>query len=414
MNLPMFAQNLRNSQGFSLLLLPLIVIIGLLIVVGGYLFLNQQSQTPITNNQGIKQSSQTFVIGAVLPLSGDDADYGIPIKQSAQIAQKEINSQGGIKGQKVEIFFEDGKCDDKSATKAVEKLLTEHQKSNMNVVIGGACSTEFLAIAKITQPKKIITITSSATSPNISKLGKYVFRTAPSDAFSGFGAAEYAANKLKFKTAAIIVQNKEYPLALREVFSSRFRELGGKIVSDEIFETGTTDFSAIAIKVKNANPDVVYIVPQSTTPGVLTIDALKKSGVKATLLGAEGLFIREEIKQNATVLEGFIGLEPVFDENRSQAKNFIDKYKKEYSQAVNFPNYMGGMYDLIYLIKQAAESGGQTSDQMAEYLYNLKGYEGVIGTIKFESNGDIRLPYSIKQITGGELVEIDKYVPTSQ
>ena len=410
----MFAQNLRNSQGFSLLLLPLIVAALLLLVVGGYFFLNQQSQTPTTSDhQGIKQSSQTFVIGAVLPLSGDDADYGIPIKQSAQIAQKEINNQGGIKGQKVEIFFEDGKCDDKAATKAVEKLLTEHP-SNINLVIGGACSTEFLAIAKITQPKKIITITSSATSPNISKLGKYVFRTAPSDAFSGFGAAEYATNKLKFKTAAIIVQNKEYPLALREVFSSRFRELGGKIVSDEIFETGTTDFSAIALKVKNANPDVVYIVPQSTTPGVLTIDALKKSGVKATLLGAEGLFIREEIQQNATIMEGFIGLEPVFDESRSQAKSFIDKYKKEYSQAVKFPNYMGGMYDLIYLIKQAAESGGQTSDQMSEYLYHLQGYEGVIGTIKFDSNGDIRLPYSIKKITSGELVEIDKYIPTSQ
>ena len=133
--------------------------------------------------------------------SGDGAVDGIPLQRAVTLAVNEINLAGGIQGQNVEVVWEDGKCEARAATAAAQKLVT---MDAVRVIFGGVCSSETLAMAPMTEGAKVILLSPSSTSPDITTAGDFVFRTAASDALAGRVAAQYAYEKLTKRRAAII------------------------------------------------------------------------------------------------------------------------------------------------------------------------------------------------------------------
>ncbi|MDI6721115.1 MAG: ABC transporter substrate-binding protein, partial [Candidatus Aenigmarchaeota archaeon] len=96
-------------------------------------------------------SAQTVKIGFIAPLTGDAAVYGLPLKNMVELATEEINSQGGIDGKKVEIIYEDGKCNGKDAATAMQKLVSVDK---VRVIFGGFCSSESLGAEPIATQNK--------------------------------------------------------------------------------------------------------------------------------------------------------------------------------------------------------------------------------------------------------------------
>ncbi len=50
-------------------------------------------------------------IGAILPLTGDNAVYGIAIKNGIELGAEEINKNGGVNGKKITVIFEDDRAE---------------------------------------------------------------------------------------------------------------------------------------------------------------------------------------------------------------------------------------------------------------------------------------------------------------
>src|SRR3989344_6415480 len=97
-----------------------------------------QIQGAAVNEQNFNGS---YKIGVMLALTGDAATYGLPEQQAIKIAADEINSKGGINGKKIEIIYEDGKCNPKDGNAAAQKLINVDK---VKVIIGGSCSGETL------------------------------------------------------------------------------------------------------------------------------------------------------------------------------------------------------------------------------------------------------------------------------
>ena len=165
----------------------------------------QQAVTQPTSGQ-IQPAPQqgTYKVGVMLPLTGDGAAYGLPIQKSIKIALDEVNAKGGVNGRMLEPVYEDSKCNPKDGNAAAQKLVNVDK---VKVIIGGVCSGETMGAAPITEANKVILISPSATSPDITKVGDFVFRVAPSDAYAGTVAAQYAYNELSARKAAIIAEN---------------------------------------------------------------------------------------------------------------------------------------------------------------------------------------------------------------
>ncbi|MDQ3238943.1 MAG: ABC transporter substrate-binding protein [bacterium] len=407
--------SLNNNNGTNS---KLILSIFSLVIVGissgiflGWILSNTSSKSlstkEATNTTSKALNNTPFKIGFVTPLSGDGASYGVPAKHAAEVIIQEINEKGGFGGRKVELYFEDGNCSSVDAKVAGEKLINQIK---VDLLYGGECSDEFLAVAPLAQEKKIITISASATNPKIAELGKYIFRTIPSDNLAGKAAAQYAKNKFNASSSAVIYENTSYAVQLNNVYTKEYEKLGGKVVLATKFDTGETDFSSFIKDIKQNNPEVIYVLPQTPTPGVLIVKALKDSGIKANLLTAEVLLTRDEVQKQGEILDNIVGIETSVDENKPKAKAISDKYKKTYSQNTQYPTDLLAINDLFYIYKEAYEKVGSNTDKISEYFHNLKDWDGAAGKITFDKNGDIiSLPYDIKLIKDKKVTLIETF-----
>ncbi|MEK6946846.1 MAG: ABC transporter substrate-binding protein [Nanoarchaeota archaeon] len=347
------------------------------------------------------QSQGTYKIGVMLPLTGDAAAYGLPIQKSIKIALDEVNAKGGVNGRMLEPVYEDSKCNPKDGNAAAQKLVNVDK---VKVIIGGVCSGETMGAAPITEANKVILISPSATSPDITKVGDFVFRVAPSDAYAGTVAAQYAYNELNAKKAAIIAETTDYTQGLAKVFMEQFTKLGGEVAVDEMYNPEDTDFRTQVAKVKAANSDVIYILPQAPAKGILLIKQLKEAGVTTQLLTAEVLIGRNIVAENGADMEGIIGIEQKFDEKNPKAASLLVKYKQQAKEDAPFPGYMSGAYDIVYLLSDAIAKNGYDSEKIRDYLYNVEDYDGAVGKITLDENGDPTMEYSILQVKNGVLV----------
>ena len=358
-----------------------------------------QQQTQVEQKQVQPQGS--YKIGVMLPLSGDAATYGLPIQKSIKIALDEVNVKG-VNGRKLELIYEDSKCNPKDGNAAAQKLVNIDK---VKAIIGGVCSGETLGAAPITEANKVILISPSSTSPDITKAGDFVFRVAPSDAFAGVVASDYAHKDLNARKAAIISEATDYAQGLRRVFKENFVKLDGEIVADETYNPEDTDFRTQVTKVKAAKPDVIYIVPQTTQKVLLLVKQIREAGIQQQVLGSEAIpGARSEIKESPEIMEGLIGVEQKFDENATKAVALMTKYRQQTDIEPTLPQYMAGAYDIVYLIADAIGKYGYDSEKIRDYLYAVKDYDGAVGKITIDENGDPIMEYSVKQVKNGELV----------
>lgn len=346
-----------------------------------------------------KEAQGSYKIGSILPLTGDAASVGLPMQWAVKTAVEEINSKGGVNGRKLEVIYEDGKCNPKDGNAAVQKLVNVDK---VKAIIGGVCSGETLGAAPIAEANKVILISPASSSPDISKAGDFIFRVYPSDAYAGIIASDYAINDLKAKNAALITESTDYSQGLRRVFKENFAMKGGNIAADETYNPDDTDLRTQITKAKAANPDVIYIVPQNPSKGILLMKQLKEAGVKQRILTAEVLLGRNVVKENPDV-DGIIGVELKFDDKAPKTSALLAKYKQQAKEEAPFPTFMAGSYDIVYLLSDAISKYGYDSEKIRDYLYFVKDYDGAIGKITIDKNGDPIMEYSVKQAKNGQL-----------
>lgn len=380
----------------------------IILIIGALYYFNKQPSTQQVPSEEKITLTEPLKIGGLVPLSGNGAAYGIPIQRAAEMAIEEINSSGGVLGQQINIVWENGQCDAKEATTAGQKLINI---DSVKFIIGGVCSSEALTVSPLAEEKQVILLSPSATSPDLTNAGKFIFRTAPSDALAGKIAAEYAYNKLKLKKGAVISENKDYTQGLRKIFSERFKELGGEIVADEIYEPAAVDFTSNILKVKSKNPEVLYLLPQTPAPGEILVKQIKQKGLKTQLLTAEVLTGRDVVEKNKKLLEGMIGIEGYFDEKGERASKFLASYEEKFKEKPPFPFFMANMHGQVYLLKEAVEKFGLDTTKISEWLITLKDWEGTMGKLTFDENGDPLVSYNILQVKDGKLESLEIFSP---
>lgn len=378
----------------------------LLVVVVGYVAargawpssFSKKQPTPVPPKPEV--IADAYTLGVVVPLTGEASSLGLPIQKAIQLAVDQIKAQSGP-GKKVNVVFGDGKCRAEDAATAAQALI---DTNHVAAIIGGACSGEVLGLAPVVNKQKVVAMSPSATLADITtKGGPYVYRLAPSDAYAGKLAAAYAANDLNLSRAAVISERTVYAQGLRKSFITAFKLLDGTVPVDETYETGTTDFHEQARKIKEANVDVVYLLPQSGEAGVNILKALADEHVTAKRLTADALLDHELAKERADVMEGVIGFEPYFQEEVTSAEEFVKAYKAAYHEDPAYPFFMSNAYSEVYLFKDMLDKNSGRAEKIPEALYHLKNWNGgSLKDVSFDESGDTQSrTYAVRKIKDG-------------
>lgn len=362
---------------------------------------------------GCKSSAElTIPIGVNAELTGDIPAVGASCQNAALMAVKEVNDAGGldIGGKKytIKLFIEDngGKADQSASV--TQKLISQ---DSVVAVIGPNASRYAIPASEIAESSKVLMISPWSTNAKLtldSKTGqpkKYVFRACFTDSFQGQVVAKFAMNTLGAKKAAVLYDvASDYNKGIADVFKATFESLGGQVVAYETYTTGDKDFSGQLTKIKQSNPDVIFL-PNYYNEVPLQIQQAHRLGITAPFLGSDSWGSQELIKLGGKDVEGdYFSTHYAPDIATPAAQTFIKAYTTAYGSV---PDDVAALtYDSFGLLFGALKTAGKVDRQAVRDAFaTIAHYEGVTGNLQFkQGSGDPIKSAVILQIKGGKFV----------
>jgi len=329
-------------------------------------------------------------IGANLELSGGVASYGQSIKEGIDLALEEINKEG-IDGKKIKLVTYDNKSEAPEAIAGATKLISQDKVA---AIIGSATSGNTKAQIEIAQSNSTPLLTPTGTASDVTvkdgKLNDFVFRTCFIDPFQGTVAAQFAAQDLKVKTAAIFIDSSsDYSKGLADSFKEKFEAEGGKIVTQEAYVAKDTDFHSQLTNIKGKNPDFVFIPGYYEEVGLIVKQA-RELGLTVPLMGADGWDSPTlvDLAGKEALNNTFITNHYSSGDDDAKVQEFVKAFKAKYKdKSPDAFNALG--YDSAYFIADAIKRAGSSDPKkIQKALAETDGLELVTGVMKLDKNHD--------------------------
>ncbi|MHB0897276.1 MAG: ABC transporter substrate-binding protein [Spirochaetales bacterium] len=324
--------------------------------------------------------SAEIKIGAVSPLTGEAATFGLSTKNGMELAVAEWNAAGGLLGKQIQLIVEDDKGDPAEGASVFSKLI---QQDKVVAIVGGITSRVALAGAPIAQAAKIPMITPTATNEKVTQVGDYIYRSCFIDPFQGKVAAKFAIEGLQAKNVAIIFDvGNDYSKGLAETFAASYEALGGKIAASEGYPSGATDFKAQLTKIVQSKPDCLYIPAYYNDVGLIAKQA-RELGYKGALLGSDGWDSSELVKIGGNAIEGgYFTNHYSKDDTRPEVQAIVQKYTAKYGAA---PDALAVLaYDGMNIMLDAIKRAGSTKSEAIRDALKATDLACVGGQIKFD------------------------------
>ncbi|HVE65889.1 MAG TPA: ABC transporter substrate-binding protein [Thermoanaerobaculia bacterium] len=357
---------------------------------------------------GKRGTGDEIVIGEYGSLTGTTATFGQSTDNGIKMAFDEINAAGGILGKKVRVIVEDDRSQPEEAATAVTKLINQNR---VTAVLGEVSSSRSLAAAPICQSAKIPMISPSSTNPRVTQIGDYIFRVCFIDPFQGLVMAKFAANSLKLKKVAILVDvRNDYSVGLQTFFRQNFRQMGGEIVAEQSYSEGDSDFKAQLTQIKGANPEAIYVPGYYTEVATIARQA-RELGMTVPLLGGDGWDSPRLFEIGGEALNGcYISNHYSVDDPSPAIQKFVGDYRGRYNQVPDALAALG--YDAARILADAITRAGSTgADKIRDALAATKDYPGVTGKITINAERNAIKPAVVLKIENGKFVYVETVAP---
>jgi len=340
----------------------------------------------------------SYKLGFIGPLTGDNANYGILSNNSIKLAVDTFNKNGGINGTPVEIISEDSEGTVEKGLSAIEKLANS---DNVLGLIGPIFTGTTFAVGDRCQNQGIPLITPSATHADITNIGDMVFRTVVSDGLQGDVAAHYFYEVLGYRNLAVLYAKNDYSQGLYKSMSAEFEKLGGKIVDTETCMVGDKDFKTQLTKIRQVGPEAIYI-PNYTVEMAQMLEQASQLGLTAPFLSCDGFSDPEIYKLAGQYTDGVVYVAPAKVEQSPAHDNFIAAYKAAYG--ISPDSFATNAYDATNIMLDAlaicVANGTVTRQALRDQIAATKDYSGVSGTINFAENGDLIANQGVYKVNG--------------
>ena len=334
-----------------------------------------KTQDPISND----------TIGIGFLVSGDRSSYA----DAAQLAVDEINANGGLLDRTVELVTRINIEEASAAVQAAEQMI---QDDGVFAILGPNRSTHAVQVGPVAQRAQIPMITTSATNPNVTRAGDFVFMAAFTDQFQGAVLARFAWEDLGKSVAAVLtLEGDVYTEGISMFFVSHFTELGGTVIANEVYSAGDTTFTEQLGRISDAEPDVFFIsglVSDMTyvVRETASFPVLNAQGAPVTLLGADAwdnpLFLDEVTAEvEGSYFSGHFSAEST----EPGARMFVEAYQAAYQRTPSGGDAVS--YDAVRVLSEAVErarslEGEPVRNQMAA----TRDYRGATQIARYNEN----------------------------
>jgi branched-chain amino acid transport system substrate-binding protein len=393
---------LRSTRWTSVLGLVAIVAVGLLLaacggkekqVAEGAGQVTRDPRTPI-----VVPAGKPIFVGISAPLTGPDAVAGTEDRDSAIVGIMRWKRANGdqIKGHDIEVLAEDDGCTEAEITvQAAERLASQEGLAG---VIGPDCSAGAQAAIPIYASAGITAISGSATQSNLTTTQPeehFFFRTAYRSDLAGTLAGLFTSQVLGARRVFLVDDGESYGVDLAN-HAQEVMEATGISVERESIQRGVVDFTKLAARIAQENPDLVGFAGFNPE-AALFYRQLRDAGYKG-LFGAGDAawgppFLDPVGAQEA---EGviFVGCGLTLPEDFVADFQGLDGHPPQDSAfSAQYADAATILLDAVAKVAVEEADGSLSIDPIAlrDAVQATRLEDGVSGRIAFDENGD-RLP----------------------
>lgn len=356
---------------------------------------NPGTDAPVTENQ------EPIRIGLSTPITGSQAENGVGTQAAVEIAVEEINAAGGINGRPVELVIQDSKSDPTQAAQ-IATMFTEDE--TILAEIGDFASGACMAAAPIYEEAGMVQLSPTASNPDYTLLGEYMFSIFGKTTDEGKFIADYLLKKyMQAENVAVIYVNSDWGVEAYDILSGYCEENGVNIVASETFFEGEKDFNAILTKVRQTNPDTVMLM-MGYDSGAVAIKQIRQMDWDVQVAISGIAYSEQLITLAGEDCEGVLSeIGFVIDETNPEMMEFATEFESRTGFAPNM--MMTCAYDAMHMLAQAIENCGDnvTRSAIRDELFNLEGFVGLTGPKDFNEDRTItQRNFKIVTIENGE------------
>jgi branched-chain amino acid transport system substrate-binding protein len=288
-------------------------------------------------------------IGVAEALTGNAAQYGVPIRKGFELALNEINGRGGINGQKIELIVEDEQGKKEEAINVFKKLIFQDK---VLMLFGPTLSNSAQASDPVAQGAKVVVFGTSNTADGITSIGNYVFRNSVTEADILPVTLKVAVQKTGLKKVAVLYGNDDiFTKSGYDNFKKALETLKIPVTTTESFAKGDVDFKPQLTKIKSSNADAI-VMSALVAEGAPAMVQARQLGIALPFIGGNGMNspkVFDLAKDNSDNL--WVG-SPWSSENPAgENKRFIAAYQK--AQNALPDQFAAQAYDAMYVVAQA-------------------------------------------------------------
>ena len=313
----------------------------------------------------VRGQSDPIRVGHLTPLTGFLGQIGEYAIMGATMAVDEANEAGGVLGRQVELITEDS-VNPGVATQKAQKLIEGDRAA---CLIGEISSASGLAIAEVANRAQVVYVNTGCNSDQLrgSNCNRFMFHVEGSNTMytKTIGLWQQRQGLIDGAKWYFLTADYAFGHDLYRVSSKFLEENGGINLGNDMVPTNTLDYSAYILKIRQADPDFVYInlagVDQTTF-----LKQYREYGLDYPLAGGvmdTGQFWAAGLESLSGLWQSlwYLGLEN--EASQAFTQKFIERNGKPPENQA-WGEYVGTQI----LLKAIAETGGTDSMAIVEYL----------------------------------------------
>ncbi len=351
----------------------------------------------------IGNASEPIVVGV---LHSEKFPYATMMKNSFGMALTLINEEGGIKGQPLKLVYGNDQGIPKTGEKIAKELV---KKSGAIILVGAYQSSNALYMARIADKLDTPLLVCTAADDRVTqRKWRNVYRlNAPASEYAK-GLEDFLLKMIKPKSMAIIYENSPYGTggALRMMWFCRENDIDLRGIEPYHKERLKPDyFKRIVERVKEAAPDVVYMVSYLNDAALLT-KTIKASKINSLLCGGAGGFTHKKFIEKTGDVSNHLLTATLWTHQLSYpgTNEYYNAYINLFSAP---PDYHGAeAYSALLVVADALKRAESFRPESIRSALESTDMMTPFGPVNFKSYGKYErqnsLPTQVLQIVNGE------------
>ena len=383
-------------------------------------------------------------LGVLLPFSGNYGWVGANVLPVVNMLVEEINAEGGIDGRELSVVQGDTEASPDASVSATSRLVNVE---DVDVVIGPTSITMSAVIDTLVENEVPVVTPTAGTTSLDTRGGDFVFRTVSSDSLGGRAIAralsDQAYNSVQdYERVAMMVGDQEVFQSFKAPVRSSFEEFGGTVTTAMDIRTGKASYTSEVEQMMQSDPEICVLIA-SVEDSVKITEAGFQANYEGNWFATQDQTNQDFLSQSENaVTEGMLGLNAAAYQP-AQESGRLDDFFGRITEYAGWDEggrtFATNTYDAMNVVglalKQIATDGSDfTGPNIASAVRTVAtppeqqvtaypegagaiesgtdvNYEGLVGPVDFDENGDIVAPFSIKIARDGEWTEAARLPP---